>query len=308
MKKYFKPILIAFVAVMGYAFSSCNSSSDVGEMIVDYPVQKVFGVVTDLDEPDSEPTVFTSATVTFHANWSTNRVAIDMSGITIGSGSLPLIQLEEMPITLNSEGWCVSSSNSPVQKPTASSLSLIIRDFKVKWADRLGLSQVPVTSDLKLGYVPAMEMSFVIQGHYQVICSNQPMVLAGTTKSTAPDDKSYSQRKSIYAIDFDFNDMTADITIYNASFAASMPAGMSMNFLDVPFTIQDEGRKIKFESAGFDPTMAGRPMPEFPILNLEGVLTIGQGLELQFDCNLRKMEMYHVDCKLSFLDFDGVVG
>lgn len=302
MKQLLNPFIIALLALVACTVSSCGSSSE-EENISEHPIQKVFGIVTDLTDPEESQDICSPMTAKLTVNWTAGTVTMDLTGLKIGASTLPKISLVSMPVTFDNDGWGHVSVDMPNVVSSTSGVSLLISDFKMKWVDRLGIADLMITSDTMLGYSPVIEMSFVLNYSYQVECSNQPMVLAGTTTSTGPDGNTYSQKKSVYTVEFDFANRTADISIYKASFASTMPQGMVMNFLAIPFTISEDGKQLMFRSEGFDPTMGGRPMTEFPILNLDGTLTLGQGFNLKFDCNLRKAALYHVDCKLDFLSF-----
>ena len=74
----------------------------------------------------------------------------------------------------------------------------------------------------------------------------------------------------------------ARLTIEDAQFVTGMPAGITMDFSDIPFSVNDNG--ISLEAASIIPTAMNRPFEAYEVTSLRGNVSYASKLALTFTC------------------------
>ena len=145
--------------------------------------------------------------------------------------------------------------------------------------------------DYGLAYLP--DMSFTVNNVFRVTVIPTLTYYYGTTTVVNNANKStYETTDPIYKVVSDPKNMTADITLHKARFAASMPA-MDMSFKGVAVTPYNTGYDLKCDS--LIPEIGDVPFPAYQITNLEGAEKFLDNMKLNFDC----MGIYSVSAQLN---------
>lgn len=150
------------------------------------------------------------------------------------------------------------------------------------------------------------KLTFVVNNKYTVNAYSSPMLFeqnsfTSVTKSPLDSDL-FTYDKALYVIDFDAEKTTAEIDIYNITFATGMPA-MNITLKDIPVKATPNGIEISYENE-LIPSLNNKeqtPVSDFPITNLYGTI-IGDKLQLDFDCTYKAMiQTYHVSSTVYLL-------
>ncbi len=301
-------ILLPAVAVAAAAFTACNSS-DSGETITTQQLTPCYAVVTDLQTN----TVSYCNEVTFKLdlNWSDATSQISVSGLSAAGTTLPTFTLPELPWSVNATsdqayaGW--GTVKASMLMVTAGYTDYSISNFALNWVDRLSMGPAMGVPGL---YWPGAVYSMTIDGRYRVVGARAPYMLFGKTTSTGPDGKSWDNQKPYYQVALDFKNMTADLQINDAQFVQGMPA-QNMRFLAVPMTIDPATGVISMaiaDNAELIPNTVGTggtytPQPDFPITGLTATIDPAKGMDINFDCNVRKKAVYNVSASVNYFDY-----
>lgn len=147
--------------------------------------------------------------------------------------------------------------------------------------------------DYGLAYLPDMSIVFTVNNVFRVTVIPTLTYYYGTTTVVNNANKStYETTDPIYKVVIDPKNMTADITLHKARFAASMPA-MDMSFKGVAVTPYNTGYDLKCDS--LIPEIGDVPFPAYQITNLEGAEKFLDNMKLNFDC----MGIYSVSAQLN---------
>lgn len=147
--------------------------------------------------------------------------------------------------------------------------------------------------DYGLAYLPDMSIVFTINNMFRVTVIPTLTYYYGTTTVVNNANKStYETTDPIYKVVIDPKNMTADITLHKARFAASMPA-MEMSFKGVAVTPYNTGYDLKRDS--LIPEIGDVPYPAYQITNFVGVEKFLNNMKIDFDC----MGIYSVSAQLN---------
>lgn len=296
MKKLFRFPIIAIMAVMAMVVSSCNTDGGDDDVIYEQGLLGCYAMVTDMQTNTTQPQQIVSPiTIKLQINWTKQKGSAWINGLKIGGMTYPTIYLSDFKWDIASNSWCyVKEAPAVVDSPTG--ITPTIKEFQLKWIDRLDLSQTLGTYD------PGCAFSFIVDGRYRVEGSRQPIILGSKTTSTSPTGESFISQRTLYSVQLDFEKRTANIGIVQANFASAMPE-MNMMFKNIPFTVEDYGRVIRLEKADLIPEIENTPQPEFPISSLKAELKPGTGMELNFNCNLRNKALYKVEAIVDYTSY-----
>lgn len=296
-------LLISVLPASVMALSSCDKENT-GETIYRYPFTSCYAVVTDLGNNNSQ-TISSPVSVSMDANWTTGKAEMTISGIEIGGASYPAM-------TTSTADWKLVDNmtwgevTGSTQGTLATGQQVLLSGFKFNWADRADLTMKLVEKDPTLKYDPAVSFTYIIDGKYKVAGARQPFRIAGETTSTPQGGEGYTSNVSLYTVTLDFINKTAAIKVQNASFAAAMPL-MEMEFPGIPYSI-DENAVVSLSCDALTPTIAGVPMPAFPISDLRATIRPGrEKSQLHFICNVRGVP-FTVEASLDFTSYDGFIG
>lgn len=295
MKLFTKLGLLTMFAVILAGLTSCDDNKSNGDTETEQYFRNCYTAATSAT---SGATNITARVVVYlRLNWTQQTASMQFSSITIGSNALPNLSIENLKWTQDKDGW--GTIKVPVVQAKGANGSLYtLNDFEFRWQDRLDLGNALESPEL---YCPVMEFSMDCNG-YEISGSRLPVIAMGTTVSSAPGVEPFSSNRTYYWLDINFDTRKASLSLGKAQFANGMPA-MDMTFPDLPFTI-DEDAHITIQAAALIPTINDVPQPEFPISNLNIEYDGIDGMDVEFDCNVRKARMYHVQAdNLNYLGF-----
>lgn len=147
--------------------------------------------------------------------------------------------------------------------------------------------------DAQSSYIPVINVSMTMGDMEAVTVQRQRVYFGSTGVFNNVANTNFITKSPYYTVTLDPSTMLATIDVYQAEFAASMPA-MDMNFANVPFSVSNLGYKLTCEE--LIPTIKGVPYPNYKITDLEGDATFSSGLDLRFNC----MDTYSVQTKVGF--------
>lgn len=263
---------------------SCNDS-DGSDYVTTQSIPGFFNNYTDI--PTGEVATASGVSYTLDFNYTQNIVKVVINGLRLPDGtSYPSLTFDGLPWTLNSKGWKEINVSDIVPSGGNFAAPPHFNSFKFELLDRV-IGQT---------YYPCVNCTYVINNRYSVrsIMSNQ--IEAGTTKSTSPEGTEFETEDPLYAIALNPVTSLASITINNAVFAANMPP-LNMTFEEIPYTVN--GENITLRCGSLVPKIGGTPYPSFPITDLEGVITLTEGMGLKFKCEV-KGELYSVDVQCRY--------
>lgn len=282
MNKFISKILFVAVA-FNIGLTSClGDSSDV---VVEQSLGQCLSYAKDVN---SYAQAFSN--ISFAAEYNSTNYTVDLTmtglvlpvaGSTTGL-SVPKMKFTGLPWSYNALGWKVIDVENV--KPQI-----------------VGMNDVPVFKDLKFmlldnfsdkGFAPGIVYEFEVS-LAQALAEVTGCCMTGKTVSVAPDGSAYTpeddpvikdKNRPTYWVDFDFEDMKADIYLYNAKFLDRMPS-LNLEFPDVPFTVSQG--KVYLDCAALTPVYDGVPNKGFPISQLKGTVDFSEGMSLSFHCNFK---------------------
>ena len=299
--KFSMYILLPAVAMASAAFTSCNSDEP-SQTITTQQLTPCYAVVTDLQT--NTVSYCTDVTFKLDLNWTDATSQISVTGLSAGSTTLPAFSLPELSWSV-ADNWAhVKSSAMAV---TAGYTTYNITQFSLDWVDRLSMGPALGVPTL---YWPGAVYHMTVDGRYRIVGARAPYMFFGKTTSTGPDGKGWDNQKPYYQVALDFKTMTADLQINDAQFVQQMPA-QNMRFLAVPMQVDPATGVISLalaEDAELIPNTVGTggtytPQPDFPISGLTATIDPATGMDIAFDCNVRKAAMYHVEASVNYFDY-----
>lgn len=149
------------------------------------------------------------------------------------------------------------------------------------------------------------KLTFVVNNKYTVNAYSSPMLFERNSSTSVMknlyDDYVFLHDKAYYVIDFDAEKTTAEIDIYNITFATGMPA-MNITLKDIPVKATPNGIEISYENE-LIPSLNNKeqtPVSDFPISNLYGTI-IGDKLQLDFNCTYKAMNQTYIVSSTAYL-------
>jgi len=288
--------LIALLAVIVLAFSSCGNKDDDYKLTTQQNFTQCFAKVTDTHVNHEEFTINSPVTIFLEVEYHSQTCNITISGLKKPDGtSYPSITIEELKWKANEQNWGICDEPNPKVTTTAAASELpSITGFKFSWNNRDILG-----ATLHADGVSVCNFSFMIDQRYSVTGSRSELIISGETTSTSESVEPYKSSYPIYTILLKFDTMTADLRITNASFAQEMPL-MQMDFLGIPFKFVDYTGKYVLETEALTPSISGTPYPSFPITELKGEIDPSKGGTITFNCGVRGA-LYNVSANLDIL-------
>lgn len=269
IKKIFGAVLLAGAVCSG--LSSCSKEGS-GETIVSYPLAGCFAMVADLN----------AGTVNYYQgvnyetvmNISQYTATVNLTGLQMPSGErYPSIELSGLKIKADGS-WTVVSASTPTVGVSGFGTVPSFRDFDMHIYDRM-------IGDY---YVPGLCINYTVDGRYKVFSSREGQIVFGTSVSTDPDGKTFTNPDASCGLTFDTKTMKVMVELPGSQFASGMPA-QNIVFKDVPFTLGIDGI-ARFEMSALTPFIGETPYPQFPISDLKAVYDFRNGLTMNFTCTL----------------------
>ncbi len=152
-----------------------------------------------------------------------------------------------------------------------------INDIKIEILDRY----------IATYYEPVINICFVINNVFKVTAVQKHILYMGETKVTSENSNTpFSSNAQIYQLTID-KELTARLKIAGAKFAQAMPA-LDMVFKGINVEI-NSGVGYTLNSESLIPEIDDVPYPNYEIANLMGDGVFSNGLNLSFDCNIKRI-------------------
>lgn len=217
---------------------------------------------------------------------STNYTALDMDvklmPMRLSDGiSIPSAKIEDLKLQQNNTGWLIAEATNV--KPVAEGFSMIptLAKAQIKAINHAATLEGRTV----IGYERAVRLE---EGNFVTFAAPTQAWSTGETvvqDINTPGAEAFKSKKPIYLVSLDIDKKVANIKIYNTVFAPAMEnLGLTIEFRDLPFQVDYNGRVIINKSEQFDPYHNNAPNPKFPISNLVCTWNIFEGIDISFNC------------------------
>lgn len=295
-KIIYRSLLPAFSLAMAMIATSCNNDSDDDDNIFQSSMGQC---LTRGEDVGSHASIFNK--MSFIADYDNDSGTADVTiigmvvpdaGNSNGIG-VPRMELEDLRWSYNKQGWKVIEAVNVV--PEVEGMSVVPTFDAVKF-------YVADVFDNNGQYKPGIQYEFELNynGSKYRLAGN---CMTGTTVVTSPEGVAYTPeadpavaQKPIYLLDFDFENSTADLYLYNAKFLGGMPS-LNLVFPKIPYSTTSGS--LSFDCAVLTPMFGQTPFPSFPITNLKGTMDfMTSTLKLDFNCNYKGADYkVNIECK-----------
>ncbi len=148
-------------------------------------------------------------------------------------------------------------------------------------------------------YMPIVTISYTINGRYNVEVMPMENVYFGNTNiTTRASGEVYNTKDPYYRVslkqDKTTADVTADICVYNAKFAAAMPVQSEMVFKNA--TVVFNGAGFDIEASLIVPEIKNTPYERFRVTDLSAQCKNATGMEISYDV----AHTWHVDSDMPY--------
>lgn len=241
-----KTILSTAFALSALAFTSCLSSDgeNKSEATLTYGGSQCFNYVTD--NQTNESFISTAPQYSFHLNYTDQLITPSMSNIQIAEGGSGLqFKLPTLKVNVGTQNddYSYGCSGSDLT-PEGAAQAYVFDRFSFKAIDR-----ALRTSSGNYIYSPVYNISYIINGRYNVTVMPMRYDLPGVTTSTPTDGEttSYSTKQPIYTITLDLKTQKATFAITDAQFASGH-SYMNIKVSEpIPFKVTASGITIASE-------------------------------------------------------------
>lgn len=282
MKTIFRQALVAMAVCV--ALSSCDNGNGNSDTEISYPLSGCFARIYDAETQTTSYIQNVNYVLLLNVTKATGDVTV--TGLSVPGTQYPAISLSGLTAAAD-KGWTIVSKDRPAVAVSGFGTVPSFRDFSLRIFDRM----------IGDAYVPGLKVSYVVDDRYSVFSAREGQIAIGTTVSTAPDGKTFTNEEAVLGLAFDTKTMKLEIQMSGAKFAENMPA-QNITMSGIPFTMTSSGI-ANFSMASLTPTIGSTPYPNYPITDLQGSYDFGQGLDLRFTCTLGPVA-YHVETSAQY--------
>ena len=187
------------------------------------------------------------------------------------------MSLEDLKWNMNNGFKVVSASNVIPKVDGVEMPDYTISSLKIEILDRY----------VGVYYEPVVNVCFVVNNVFKVTAVQNHILYMGETSVTnASSSAPFTTNTQIYQLTID-KDLTARLKITGAKFALGMPA-LDMVFKGIGVEI-NSGYGYALSSEKLIPEISDVPYPNYEIVNLSGNGTFASGLDLYFECNIKRI-------------------
>lgn len=271
--KLFKMMAVGMIAAA--MMSSCDSDDDYGNKAT-----VVYTNCLNCVDDASTGTQYvsgnkgTTTTVGYSLNFDFDKkvVSVGIAGLKLGEGEeAKSMDLYEMPMVVGTYTYTV-----------------VARDIQ-PYSNGMPMSGYMVDTFTMTYYnstTPMVSISYEINGRYEVtVLPVESVFGAETTVTTLATGDEYETTDPYYGIvlsqDETSKELTADVHVYNAKFAANMPPQSEMVFKGVGVDVVDG--VIRLQSDRVVPEVANTPYERFMITNLNARCYIASGIAISYE-------------------------
>lgn len=265
MKKYFLILIAAF----GLAMTSCDTSSNNGEYTISQDIQGCF--VTSQNIADG--TIENTGDVRYIVKINYTRGTIDLTiyNMKLPDGStIAQMTFADMTGESDKEGWIKVAKASVVPQIGNTAANHTIEDFRLSLLQRV----------MNGAYAPALNVSYTLDGKYNIFSAPCAQIFGGTTVTTGSDEP-FQSKTTLYGFVYNPAKSTVDISIGYAQFISTMPR-MNFDLKAIPADMRPG--IIRYNIDEIIPSMNNTPQERFPISNLSGSIVYNTGFDISFRC------------------------
>lgn len=232
---------------------------------------------------------YEGCTTTVYIDENDNTCSVQLADLKYGENLRTTLTLLNIPQSSfkdpNVKGAIYPASFTVSSAATLS--SYIVSDLRIEClldADRTFGSTVEngVTKPTPVGIQTFI--SFTIDNRYKIRVMQRNNYFYGLTSSVCSngDFDPFHTQNSKYRLNLNPETKKARLTIENAQFVTGMPSGITMDFADIMFSINENG--VTLESASLIPTAMNRPFEAYEVTYLRGNVSYAGKLTLSFTC------------------------
>ena len=285
--------LLIFLAV-SVALSSCTSSSEF-ESRSTQNYSNCFHYVYDLSE--GEAGVFASPHYTIEWNYGKAKADLELKNARFAE-NMPQVNLKikDLRWSISSGGWKVINATDVVPEVNGQPMpAYMINQLKIEVLDRY----------VGAVFEPIVNIYFTINGRYAVTAVQKSVIYFGNTNVTESGE-TYKTSSPYYRVRIE-DDLTADVTIYDAEFEKLMtPEDLVLKDAQVQI---NSGIGYALSGTSVATEVGGKPSMEYNVTNLLGHGTFSGGLNMTFNCEKKTtttegtedVNQYYVQANLTFL-------
>lgn len=282
IKRKLNVIIMSFA--MALSFSACDSDSDY-ESKSTQNFSDCFHHVYNTET--GEAAIFDSPRYTIEFDYASGKANVEVKNVKFAEG-MPAINMTLADLTWtwsSTTGFKSISATDVVPVVNGKVMpDYIISSFKFDILDRY----------MGVNYLPVVRITFAINEKYVVTAVQKQICYYGKTNVLTAGSPTAFNTESPYYLAEISEDLTADLKIYDAQFATSMPP-MNMVFGDIPVIVNPSvGYVLTADS--LIPEIGDTPYPDYEITALSGNANFMTGLSLTFRC----MSVFTVTATLGF--------
>ena len=136
-------------------------------------------------------------------------------------------------------------------------------------------------------YEPIININFIVNSAFKVTAVQKHILYMGeTTVTSGSSSNPFTNNTPMYQLTID-KELTAQLKIAGAKFAQGMPA-LDMVFKGIAVGI-NSGVGYSLNSEKLIPEINDVPYPNYEIANLDGEGVFSTGLNLSFECNIKRI-------------------
>lgn len=301
-----KLINTIFTLAAGVALSicatSCNSSTNDEDQSLKYQ-QDILNAFVHANNMAEDVTIdYQGANYKIIYDFTKGTSEVSITGLRLPGGTqFTTINLTGLTFKIDDNGTRVVEGKNPMATVSNFASAPLFNSFKLTVTDRYFDSSYRPTNDITMAkyYVPVISVIYTIDGKYRVVSGPVDQLFRGTTVTTDPAGNSFSNSDPYYILALDMESKTAKLTLNQVQFVQAMPAMSNMTFANLPFTIGNNGVITIEKSETTVPTIGDVPYPSFPITNLKATYNLAEGMDLDFNCDV-KGQPHSVSAKLPF--------
>lgn len=266
MKKLFNFLAIFAIAV---TLSSCDKDEPETTLGMEFKPEDTYVYTVNSQSGEVSLNDGCSIRLKFDSN---GDASVGIDAVNLGDGVMVWIDCPGEKWTIDTKTGARSIVIPQTPARTAGYAVATVTNLTIKYLDR----------EVDGGYLPALQITMTVDNQYDVRVIQRSMVAFGETSvTTKRSGDVFTTKEPYYGILLDRIDMTADVIIRNAKFAANMPAQTRLTIPDVPVTLTATGYTLSATNV-VPIAPNGSPRPEYEVTDLTATGVYGSRLDISF--------------------------
>lgn len=266
MKKIFNIFAIMAIAV---TLSSCDKDEPETTFDTEFTPSDTYVYTENTQSGDMSLADGCAIKLKFDSN---GNASVNLDAVNLGGGVMVWIDCPDAKWTIDTKTGARSIVIPQTPARTAGYAVASVTNLVVKCLDRA----------VDGAYQPALQITMTVNNQYNVRVIQRQMVAFGETSvTTKRTGEVFTTNETYYGVLLDRINMTADVIIRNARFAANMPAQTRLLIPDVPVTLSATGYTLSASSI-VPVAPNGSPRPEYEVTDLTATGVYGGRLDLSF--------------------------